>query len=64
MEATAQMVKLLPVLRHFQSRILTFVSGSGGMIPSTGPPFAMTRWVAQTRQNYVSGELIVFHRNL
>jgi putative alpha-1,2-mannosidase len=24
------------------------------MIPSTGPPFAMTRWVAQTRQNYVS----------
>jgi putative alpha-1,2-mannosidase len=29
-------------------------NGSGGMIPSTGPPFAMTRWVAQTRQNYVS----------
>ncbi|KAI0666060.1 glycoside hydrolase family 92 protein [Trametes maxima] len=28
--------------------------GSGGMIPSTAPPFAMTRWVAQTRQNYVS----------
>jgi putative alpha-1,2-mannosidase len=27
------------------------------MIPSTGPPFAMTRWVPQTRQNYVSGEL-------
>ncbi|KAI0315644.1 glycosyl hydrolase family 92-domain-containing protein [Amylostereum chailletii] len=27
---------------------------SGGMIPSTAPPFAMTRWVAQTRQNYVS----------
>jgi len=24
------------------------------MIPSTAPPFAMTRWVAQTRQNYVS----------
>ena len=24
------------------------------MIPSTGPPFAMTRWVAQTRTNYVS----------
>ena len=24
------------------------------MIPSTGPPFAMTRWVAQTHQNYVS----------
>lgn len=28
--------------------------GSGGMIPSTAPPFGMTRWVAQTRQNYVS----------
>jgi hypothetical protein len=28
--------------------------GSGGMIPSTAPPFAMTRWVAQTRENYVS----------
>ncbi|KAF8261269.1 glycosyl hydrolase family 92-domain-containing protein [Lactarius quietus] len=24
------------------------------MIPSTAPPFAMTRWVAQTRENYVS----------
>jgi len=29
-------------------------NGSGGMVPATGPPFAMTRWVAQTRQNYVS----------
>ncbi|KAG9309751.1 glycoside hydrolase family 92 protein [Chiua virens] len=29
-------------------------NGSGGMIPSTAPPFAMTRWVAQTRANYVS----------
>ncbi|EMD41146.1 glycoside hydrolase family 92 protein, partial [Gelatoporia subvermispora B] len=29
-------------------------NGSGGMIPSTAPPFGMTRWVAQTRQNYVS----------
>ncbi|KAI9566681.1 glycoside hydrolase family 92 protein [Boletus coccyginus] len=29
-------------------------NGSGGMIPSTAPPFAMTRWVAQTRMNYVS----------
>ncbi|EJD03735.1 glycoside hydrolase family 92 protein [Fomitiporia mediterranea MF3/22] len=28
--------------------------GSGGMIPSVAPPFGMTRWVAQTRQNYVS----------
>ena len=24
------------------------------MIPSTAPPFGMTRWVAQTRENYVS----------
>ncbi|KAF8890449.1 glycoside hydrolase family 92 protein [Infundibulicybe gibba] len=29
-------------------------NGSGGMIPSTAPPFGMTRWVAQTHQNYVS----------
>ena len=29
-------------------------NGSGGMIPSTAPPFAMTRWFAQTRRNYVS----------
>ncbi|KAH9949159.1 glycoside hydrolase family 92 protein [Amylocystis lapponica] len=29
-------------------------NGSGGMVPSTAPPFAMTRWTAQTRQNYVS----------
>ncbi|KAF8887766.1 glycosyl hydrolase family 92-domain-containing protein [Infundibulicybe gibba] len=28
--------------------------GSGGMIPSTAPPFAMTRWIAQTLENYVS----------
>ncbi|KZV62243.1 glycoside hydrolase family 92 protein [Peniophora sp. CONT] len=27
---------------------------SGGMIPSTAPPFAMTRWTAQTRENFVS----------
>lgn len=24
------------------------------MIPSTAPPFAMTRWTAQTDENYVS----------
>ena len=29
-------------------------NGSGGMIPSTAPPFGMTRWVAQTQVNYVS----------
>ncbi|KAL1411539.1 hypothetical protein Q8F55_002501 [Vanrija albida] len=27
---------------------------SGGMIPAVAPPFAMTRWTAQTRRNYVS----------
>jgi putative alpha-1,2-mannosidase len=29
-------------------------SHTGGMSPTTGPPFAMQRWVAQTRHNYVS----------
>ncbi|PFH47118.1 glycoside hydrolase family 92 protein [Amanita thiersii Skay4041] len=29
-------------------------NGSGGMIPSTAPPFGMTRWVAQTHRNFVS----------
>lgn len=29
-------------------------NGSGGMIPAVAPPFGMTRWVAQTRRNYVS----------
>ncbi|PFH47119.1 glycoside hydrolase family 92 protein [Amanita thiersii Skay4041] len=29
-------------------------SVTGGMIPSTAPPFGMTRWIAQTRRNYVS----------
>jgi putative alpha-1,2-mannosidase len=29
-------------------------SHTGGMSPTTGPPFAMHRWVAQTRHNYVS----------
>lgn len=29
-------------------------NGSGGMIPSTSPPFGMTRWVAQTQVHFVS----------
>ncbi|KAF8972048.1 glycoside hydrolase family 92 protein [Flammula alnicola] len=29
-------------------------NGSGGTIPSTSPPFGMTRWVAQTQSHYVS----------
>ncbi|WWC62224.1 uncharacterized protein I303_104819 [Kwoniella dejecticola CBS 10117] len=27
---------------------------SGGMIPAVAPPFGMTRWTPQTRENYVS----------
>ncbi|WWC69881.1 uncharacterized protein I206_103824 [Kwoniella pini CBS 10737] len=27
---------------------------SGGMIPAVAPPFAMTRWTPQTRENFVS----------
>ncbi|EHK50168.1 glycoside hydrolase family 92 protein [Trichoderma atroviride IMI 206040] len=27
---------------------------NGGMIPSVAPPFAMTRWTPQTRENYIS----------
>lgn len=26
----------------------------GGMIPSTAPPFAMTRWTPMTQENFVS----------
>ena len=29
-------------------------NGSGGTIPSTAPPYGMTRWVAQTQVHYVS----------
>lgn len=29
-------------------------NGNGGMIPSTAPPFAMTRWTPQTRENFIS----------
>ncbi|WP_326769333.1 GH92 family glycosyl hydrolase [Streptomyces sp. NBC_01591] len=33
----------------------------GGMIPSTAPPFAMTRWSPMTRTNYVSR--LPYHHN-
>jgi len=33
----------------------------GGMIPSTAPPFAMTRWSPMTRSNYVSR--LPYHHN-
>ncbi|CAM0141624.1 hypothetical protein VKS41_007573 [Umbelopsis sp. WA50703] len=44
-------------LRFVDPRIGTdgeTVSEYGGMIPSTAPPFAMTRWTAMTRENNVS----------
>jgi len=32
----------------------TTPNGNGGMIPSVSPPFGMTRWTAQTRENFIS----------
>ncbi|KAJ5698858.1 hypothetical protein N7462_000863 [Penicillium macrosclerotiorum] len=32
----------------------TTPNGNGGMIPSVAPPFAMTRWTPQTRENFIS----------
>ncbi|KAF9883368.1 hypothetical protein FE257_003535 [Aspergillus nanangensis] len=32
----------------------TTPNGNGGMIPSVSPPFAMTRWTPQTRENFIS----------
>nr|OQO16520.1 hypothetical protein B0A51_18043 [Rachicladosporium sp. CCFEE 5018] len=29
-------------------------NSNGGMIPSVAPPFAMTRWTPQTRENFIS----------
>ncbi|KAF2165054.1 glycoside hydrolase family 92 protein [Zasmidium cellare ATCC 36951] len=29
-------------------------NGNGGMVPSVGMPFGMTRWTAQTRENFIS----------
>ncbi|KAF2723371.1 glycoside hydrolase family 92 protein [Polychaeton citri CBS 116435] len=45
------------VLRYVNPRIGTYgltPNGNGGMIPSTSPPFGMTRWTPQTRENYIS----------
>ena len=45
------------VLRYVNPRIGTFGSSpdnSGGMIPSVSPPFGMTRWTPQTRENFIS----------
>ena len=32
----------------------TTPNNNGGMIPSVSPPFGMTRWTPQTRENYIS----------
>ncbi|KAF2213353.1 glycoside hydrolase family 92 protein [Cercospora zeae-maydis SCOH1-5] len=45
------------VLRFVNPKIGTFgitPNGNGGMIPSVGMPFGMTRWTAQTRENFIS----------
>ncbi|KAJ5953025.1 CAZyme family GH92 [Penicillium vulpinum] len=50
---------------HKNARVLEFVNpligthgttpnGNGGMIPSVSPPFGMTRWTPQTRENFIS----------
>ncbi|KAK5135647.1 hypothetical protein LTR08_004948 [Meristemomyces frigidus] len=45
------------VLRYVNPKIGTYgvtPNGNGGMIPSVAPPFAMTRWTPQTRENFIS----------
>ncbi|CAK4032145.1 glycoside hydrolase family 92 [Lecanosticta acicola] len=45
------------VLRYVNPRIGTYgitPNGNGGMIPSVSPPFGMTRWTPQTRENFIS----------
>lgn len=45
------------VLQHVDPRIGTSgvtPNGNGGMIPSVSPPFGMTRWTPQTRENFIS----------
>ncbi|WPG97259.1 Hypothetical protein R9X50_00003100 [Acrodontium crateriforme] len=45
------------VLKWVNPKIGTYgltPNGNGGMIPSTAPPFAMTRWTPQTRENFIS----------
>ena len=45
------------VLQYVNPRIGTYGSSpdsNGGMIPSVSPPFGMTRWTPQTRENYIS----------
>ncbi|CEJ57886.1 hypothetical protein PMG11_06564 [Penicillium brasilianum] len=45
------------VLSHVNPRIGTYGTtpdDNGGMIPSVAPPFSMTRWTPQTRENFIS----------
>ncbi|PLB41602.1 GH92 family glycosyl hydrolase [Aspergillus candidus] len=45
------------ILDHVNPRVGTYgvtPNGNGGMIPSVAPPFAMTRWTPQTRENFIS----------
>lgn len=45
------------VLKYVNPKIGTYgvtPNGNGGMIPSVGMPFGMTRWTPQTRENFIS----------
>ncbi|KAK4892664.1 hypothetical protein LTR27_008941 [Elasticomyces elasticus] len=45
------------VLQYVNPKIGTYgitPNGNGGMVPSVSPPFGMTRWTPQTRENYIS----------
>ncbi|XXG99451.1 Allantoate permease [Hypoxylon texense] len=45
------------VLKYVNPKIGTYgisPNDNGGMIPSVSVPFGMTRWTAQTRENYIS----------
>lgn len=45
------------VLNHVNPFIGTYgtdPNNNGGMIPSVSPPFGMTRWTPQTRENFIS----------
>jgi hypothetical protein len=45
------------VLKYVNPLIGTYgttPNGNGGMIPSIAPPFSMTRWTPQTRENFIS----------
>ncbi|KAI0872716.1 glycoside hydrolase family 92 protein [Hypoxylon argillaceum] len=52
------------VLQYVNPRIGTYgisANSNGGMIPSVSVPFGMTRWTAQTRENYISQ--VPYHDN-